>query len=271
MLIKRIISGAVFIAIIIAAVYVDWNVLLPFTLCGLIVTAFIALGLYEFFTMLENKGVNNYKYVGIGIGVILPLSVIFHFEPTKKWELLFIVAVLLFLILMQFRRRQSSGVVIDISTTLFGILYVSWFFTFLIKIIYLSYGMGLLVAVLMMTKLGDIGAYFIGSRFGRHLLLERISPKKTVEGSVAGLIFSVIGGLFCKPFLPFTYLHMGVMGLLCGGIGQLGDLSESLIKRDCQVKDSGKLIPGMGGILDEIDSLLFTAPAFYFYMSVILK
>jgi phosphatidate cytidylyltransferase len=131
--------------------------------------------------------------------------------------------------------------------------------------------MGLLVAVLMMTKLGDIGAYFIGSRFGRHLLLERISPKKTVEGSVAGLIFSVIGGLFCKPFLPFTYLHMGVMGLLCGGIGQLGDLSESLIKRDCQVKDSGKLIPGMGGILDEIDSLLFTAPAFYFYMSVILK
>jgi len=271
MLTKRLVSGAVLIAVIIAAVYVDWRALLPFTLCGLIVTVFIALGLYEFFTMLENKGVINYKYVGIGIGVILPLSVIFRFEPTKKWELLFIVAILLFLILMQFRRRQSSGVVIDISTTLFGILYVSWFFTFLIKIIYLPYGMGLLAAVLMMTKLGDIGAYFIGSKFGKHLLLPRISPKKTIEGSIAGLIFSAIGGMLCKQFLPFTYLHLAVIGLFCGAIGQLGDLSESLIKRDCQVKDSGKLIPGMGGILDEIDSLLFTAPAFYFYMSVVLK
>jgi phosphatidate cytidylyltransferase len=271
MLSKRLISGAVLIAIIISAIYIDWNAWLPFTVCGLIVTAFIALGLYEFFTMLENKGVHNYKYVGIGIGVILPLSVIFRFEPTKKWELLFIVAILLFLILMQFRRRENSGVVIDISTTLFGILYVSWFFTFLIKIIYLPYGMGLLAAVLTMTKLGDIGAYFIGSKFGKHPLLPRISPKKTVEGSVAGLFFSVVGALICRQLLPFSYLHIALIGLLCGALGQLGDLSESLIKRDCQVKDSGRLIPGMGGMLDEIDSLLFTAPAFYFYMSVVLR
>ncbi|MCX5711149.1 MAG: phosphatidate cytidylyltransferase [Candidatus Omnitrophica bacterium] len=268
---KRILSGAVLISIIAAALYIDWRALLPFSLCGVIITVFIALGLYEFFTMLEKKGVNIYKYVGIGIGVLIPLSMVSRFEPTKKWELLFIVLILLFLILMQFRRRQNSGVVIDISTTLFGILYVSWFFSFLIKIIYLPYGMGLLTAVLLMTKLGDIGAYFVGSRLGKNPLLPRISPKKTVEGSIGGLIFSVIGGLVCKPFLPFSYLHLAFLGLGCGIIGQLGDLSESLIKRDCQVKDSGNIIPGMGGILDEIDSILFTAPAFYFYMSVVLK
>jgi phosphatidate cytidylyltransferase len=121
----------------------------------------------------------------------------------------------------------------------------------------------------MITKLGDIGAYFIGARFGRHPLMPRISPKKTIEGAVAGLIFSVLGALICRPFLNFSYIHAVVLGIFFGAVGQLGDLSESLIKRDCQVKDSGKLLPGMGGILDEIDSLLFTAPLFYFYMSAI--
>jgi phosphatidate cytidylyltransferase len=92
-----------------------------------------------------------------------------------------------------------------------------------------------------------------------------------VEGSIGGLIFSVLGALAGNYFLNFSYLHIILLGLIFGIIGQLGDLSESLIKRDCEVKDSGKIIPGMGGILDEIDSLLFTAPVFYFYVSNILK
>jgi phosphatidate cytidylyltransferase len=136
MLIKRAISALTLIGIIIAAIYIDWHNLLKFTLCGLIVTLFIVIGLYEFFTMLEHKGINTYKYFGTGMGTILPLSIVFRFELTKGWELLFIALALLFLILMQFKRRNSSGVVVDISTTLFGILYVSWFFSFLIKIIY---------------------------------------------------------------------------------------------------------------------------------------
>lgn len=271
MLIKRFISSVILIAICAFAIYIDWNTLLNLSLCGLIISILIFLGLYEFFSMLEHKGISIYKYIGIGIGLILPLSVVFRFEPTKKWELSFIVLMLVFLILMQFRRRNSSGVTVGISTTLFGILYVSWFFSFLIKLIYLPQGIGLLISILLITKLGDIGAFLVGTSIGKRPLIPHISPKKTVEGAIGGLIFSVLGAFISKPFLNFSYFHLLILGVVFGILGQLGDLSESLIKRDCGLKDSGKLLPGIGGVLDEIDSLLFTAPAFYFYMSVVLK
>lgn len=275
MLSKRIISSIVLISLVIAAMLVDW-------ICGLVVTLFIIVGLYEFFTMLEHKGINIYKYVGIGMGALVPLSIVLRFEPTKSWELLFIVLLLFFLIVMQFRRRDSSGVVVGISTTIFGILYIAWFFSFLIKIRYLAHGLALLATILLITKLGDIGAYLVGVRFGKTPLIPHISPKKSVEGALGGLFFSLLAALVSQPFFPvfsgippvrenLSYLHLAILGICLGIIGQLGDLSESLIKRDCQVKDASNIIPGMGGLLDLMDSLLFTAPVFYFYMSVILR
>jgi len=129
-MLRRIICGIILIGIIFAVIFVDW-------ICAMAVTAFIGVGLYEFFSMLEKKGISIYKYFGMGVGLVIPLSILLRFELTKKWELLFLLLILLFLILMQFRRRQNSGVIIDISTTLFGILYVSWFFSFLIKIRFL--------------------------------------------------------------------------------------------------------------------------------------
>jgi len=261
---QRIISGAILVAIIVTAIFVKW-------FFNIAIILFIAMGLYEFFTMLEKRGINIYKYVGTAIGIIIPASIIFRFEATKGWELLFIISVLLFLFMMQFTRRQNSGVTVGISTTIFGILYISWCLSFLIKIRYLNNGIGLFVALMLITKLGDIGAYLVGSRFGRTPLIPRISPKKSVEGAIAGLAFSVLGALASKPLLGFDYLHLVIFGICLGVLGQLGDLSESLIKRDCEVKDSGNILPGMGGILDEIDSLLFTAPAFYFYISIISK
>ncbi len=264
MLLKRVISSTLLIGVTCAVIFSR-------LLCGLTVVLFIIGGLYEYFTMLERKGIKIYKYFGIGMGIIIPLSIMFRFEPTKSWELLFIVLALLFLILMQFKRRKNSGVIVDISTTLFGILYVSWFFSFLIKIRYLDAGLGFLAVLLLITKLGDIGAYLIGANFGKHPLIPRISPNKTVEGAFGGLFFSIIGALASKSFLGFGYLQLIFIGLGLGVLGQLGDLSESLLKRDCEVKDSGNLFPGMGGILDEIDSLLFAAPVFYFYLSAIVK
>ena len=270
MLAKRIISTIILTAIVYGVIYVDW-------LCSLAVTAFIAVGLYEFFTMLEAKHISIYKYFGIGMGVIIPLSILshnsttFHFVLTRKWELFFIVCALLFLIIMQFRRRENSGTIIGISTTIFGILYVSWLFSFMIKIRYLDGGWGLFLSVLLITKLGDIGAYLVGSRLGKTPLIPRISPHKSVEGSIGGILFSVLGALISKPFLNLSNMHLVWLGILFGVLAQLGDLSESLMKRDCNVKDSGKIFPGMGGMLDVIDSLLFTAPAFYCYMSLILR
>ena len=261
---KRIISFFLLTAMVTGVIFFDW-------LCGLVVTLFIIGGLYELFKMFEKKGISAYKYFGIGLGAVIPLSIMFRFELTKGWELLFILLALIFIILMQFKRRKNSGAVVDISTTIFAILYVSWFFSFLIKIRYLDGGLGLLAAILLITKSGDVGAYLIGSRFGKVPLLPIISPNKTVEGAIGGLLFSILFALACKPFFEFGYLSLFILGLSMGILSQLGDLSESLIKRDCAVKDSGSIFPGMGGVLDQIDSLLFTAPAFYFYMSVVLK
>ena len=233
--------------------------------------ALIVAGLFEFFSLIEKKGIHIYKYFGMAIGITIPLSVLFRFELTKGWELLFIVLALLTLFILQLVRQDNSQAVVGVSTTLFGILYVSWFLSFLIKIRYLPGGQGYLSAILLMTKSSDIGAYLIGSRFGRHRLIPWISPKKTIEGSIGGLLFGIIAALISKPFFGFSYVHMAILGLGIGVVAELGDLSESLIKRDCQVKDSGFLFPGMGGVLDLIDSLLFTAPVFYFYLSNVLK
>jgi len=228
------------------------------------------LGLYEFFTMLEKKGISIFKYFGIGMGAVIPASILFKFELTRGWELLFIVVALLFLIIMQFKRRENRGAVVGISTTIFGILYVAWFFSFLVRIRLLPGGTGYVIAVLMITKLGDIGAYLVGTRFGKTPLIPRISPKKSVEGAFGGLAFSILGAMLSKRLMPesFSFLHLALIGVCMGILAQLGDLSESLIKRDCDIKDSSSVIPGFGGILDTIDSLLFTAPVFYFYITL---
>jgi len=264
MLIKRIFSS---IFLIILASVAVFNIRV-FNFTIMLLTIF---GLYEFFTMLERKGISIYKYVGIGLGSFIPLSIMFQFELTKKWELFFIVLALLLVTMMQFKRRQSQGAIVGISTTLFGILYVSWFLSFIVKIRLLNNGVEFLAALLIIIKLGDIGAYLVGTRFGKTPLLPRISPKKSVEGSIGGLIFSVLGAILCKPMLPFSEGHLAFLGLGLGILAQLGDLSESLMKRDSQIKDSSTILPGMGGVLDLIDSLLFTAPVFYFYINIVLN
>ncbi len=235
-------------------------------------------GLYEFFYMIKKKGIPIYSYTGIFIGVLIPISIFTEFELTKNWELLFIVLALLLILLMQFARKDNHNAIVGISTTMFGILYVSWFFSFLIKIRSFLPGMEgvkLLAFILVVTKAGDIGALFIGSKFGKHPLLPKVSPNKSVEGAVGSFLFSIIAALLCHSFIPsslnFPLWYTAVIGAFFGGVGQLGDLSESLIKRDCNVKDSGKLLPGLGGILDVIYSLLFTAPTFYFYISSVLR
>jgi phosphatidate cytidylyltransferase len=268
---KRFLSSAIMIAIAAAAVINSWVFI--FVLSALIIG-----GLYEFFYLISKKGIPIYSYTGIAIGLSIPLSIFFKFEPTKGWELLFIVLVLLMIFVMQFMRKNNANAIVGISTTLFGVLYVSWLFSFLIKIRFLGHGdegMKLLAFLLLVTKSADIGALFIGSRFGKHPLIPRVSPNKTVEGLIGSVIFSMGTAMLFQQFIPerlnLSMVHIAFMGMFIGGIGQLGDLSESLIKRDCNVKDSGRLFPGLGGVLDIIDSLLFSAPTFYFYISSALR
>ena len=243
-----------------------------------VVVLLTAGGLYEFFYMVRKKDVPIYSYTGILIGVLIPVSIFTHFEPTKNWELLFIVIGFLLILFMQFARKDNRHAILGLSTTLFGVLYVAWFFSFLVKIRLMLpgiEGVKLLGFILLVTKSADIGALLIGSSFGKHPLLPKVSPNKSVEGTLGAVLMSACTALIFRSFLPSTldlpFWQIFFMGAFFGGLGQLGDLSESLIKRDCGVKDSGKFLPGMGGVLDIIDSLLFSAPAFYLYMSSTLN
>ncbi|MDE2027779.1 MAG: phosphatidate cytidylyltransferase, partial [Candidatus Omnitrophica bacterium] len=136
-------------------------------------------------------------------------------------------------------------------------------------------GVKLIAFILLVTKTADMGALVIGTNFGRHPLLPRVSPNKSIEGTVCGVLVSACVALIFRSFLPpsleLKLWKVFFMGAFFVGLGQLGDLYESLIKRDCGVKDSGKTLPAMGGVLDMIDSILFSAPAFYLYMSSVLN
>ncbi len=122
-------------------------------------------------------------------------------------------------------------------------------------------GRGGLMCVFLIVFMGDTGAYFAGRLFGKHKLYELISPKKTMEGALGGLIASIIGGwITSRWLLPMPLVSGLLLGALCGAVGQIGDLVESLFKRSTRTKDSGQLLPGHGGLLDRVDGVLFAAP-----------
>ncbi len=237
----------------------------------LTVVILISLGLYEFFTLIEKKGIPMYKYFGTIVGIVIPLSTYFRFELTKGWELLFLSLALFILFILQFSRRENTNAVPAISTTIFGIVYVAWLFSFMIKLRIMPYGLSLVGCLLLVTKGADIGAFLVGVKWGKHSLIPRISPNKTIEGTLGGILFGVLGAFASKSFLPdlplFSWANMLFLGISLSILGLLGDLSESLIKRDCETKDASHIFPGLGGVLDVIDSLLFTAPAMYFYIN----
>lgn len=131
-------------------------------------------------------------------------------------------------------------------------------------------GRSALLGCLAMVFFGDTGAYFAGKTFGRHKLYPLISPKKTVEGGVGGLLASMLGGwLFVRYLRPDAHVWHGLaLGAACGVFGQVGDFAESLFKRAANVKDSGQLLPGHGGLLDRVDGVLFAAPVMYAWLAL---
>ncbi len=184
--------------------------------------------------------------------------------PDGRWQMLWftacVIACLLYLFKIDERKLE------DAMATLMGIFYVvflSWHVTLAEQ----RPDYGILVWLIFLTAFGtDIMAYFSGYAFGKHKLCPKISPKKTIEGSVGGTLGSVIlCSLFGYFFAPELIVHCAVIGVLGGIISQFGDLSASIFKRKMGIKDYGNLIPGHGGILDRFDSVLFTAPLVYYY------
>ena len=175
----------------------------------------------------------------------------------------------------QIIKRDTKSALLTISAFFVGIIYIGWAFSrHLILIRAMTNGIGLIFLFIAIIWFGDTGAYAIGKLFGRHKLIPAISPGKTIEGAIGGLFFGTLGGIAIKyAFLSkvIALHHIIILGLLLGIIGQSSDLGESLLKRNADRKDSGNLIPGHGGILDRCDSMILTAPVFYYYLKYLLN
>ncbi|MBI4342506.1 MAG: phosphatidate cytidylyltransferase [Candidatus Omnitrophica bacterium] len=280
----RLASSVILVGLVLGTLFV-----FPLWTFALVVIGFVAAALYEFFTMVRHRGILVHRPLSIGLGVVFTGLVAWRslvepgLVPTPvmgpgataiswMWDI-FWPATIVIIFIRQFTRENTFEALGGLATTLFGLAYVAALFSYLfyIRTIDPTQGAWLVLYLILVTKMGDVGAYATGNLIGRHTLILRISPRKTVEGFVGAVLFSGLAGaagsrllgaqpIFGQSATPVLTLLLGVF---LGLIGQLGDLAESLLKRDCQVKDAGSLMPGLGGVLDVIDSLLFTAPLFY--------
>lgn len=262
---------------------IHWGVI-PFFL---LVLAGVIVSLLEFYHLMERRNYHPQKFLGVLGGFFLCLS-FFLFQGKLSGGLGgFVVTIFLFLILIDviFKKEIKFGVS-SVSVTFLGIFYISWLLSHLILLRDLRpHGKGLIYLLFITTWCVDTGAYWVGTKFGRHKLSRLISPNKTWEGAISGLLTG-IGVVFgCRALLGlqfFTRLNLDlnfitpigclITGLLLGIGGQVGDLAESLFKRNAGVKDSGNLFPGgHGGMLDKVDSLMFNAPLLYYYIQLFLR
>jgi phosphatidate cytidylyltransferase len=228
--------------------------------------------LIEFCRLFELIRLTGQIVVVISSGVLFCLSAEFCWDV----ELALIFALFVAFVSQIFQGRVE-GAFFSVTISLTGAIYIGWGFGYhLILIRHLTdvadkpVGSELIFFLIAIIWCGDIAAYLFGKRFGRHKLIPQISPGKTIEGTVVGLGFGTLGGLVIWYILLQDILklaHVPILGLLLGGISQISDLSESVIKRNAGVKDSGSLIPGHGGLLDRCDSLIFSAPALYYYFT----
>jgi phosphatidate cytidylyltransferase len=173
---------------------------------------------------------------------------------------------------LQLFKNDISGSIITTGITSFGLIYIGWFLAHLAALRNLPSGKGYVFTLLAITWLTDSGAYAAGTLFGKHKLPMKASPNKSYEGLIGACAGSFIGVIIAKLMFvkTLTITHMIALAIVMFMAGQLGDLSESLLKRDAKVKDTDSSIPGHGGVLDRFDSLLFTAPAMFYYIKLFL-
>ena len=278
-----------------ASTIVLWTVALLIIFSGYELAFFALIGtvgmiaLWEFYGMLDHKGLPNFKITAMISGAVMLIGSFYYFGkwgPARSYD--FELAVLLFFLLTVFTRQMFTGLRDDeplrtMAYTLFGLLYVLWLYNFITKIVYVTprapdgavTGQFYVFYCIAITKFSDMGAYLTGSAIGKHPLVPHISPKKTWEGFFGALAFSLLASVGLFALMPghlsvLTWTHAVVLGLLLGFAAVIGDLAESIVKRSTGVKDSGNMLPGIGGALDLVDSLLFTAPLLFFYLRLVI-
>jgi len=241
-----------------------------------LVISLVFLGMHEFYNLAIQKVTNPEKIIGISTGVTVCLMM--YFGQVHHLWILFISAFLALITVELF--RNEVGPLLNVSTTFAGIFYIGATFGCLILIrelpnlVDVKYILGGYFVILTFLSIWvcDSAAYILGARFGKHKLFERVSPNKTVEGTVFGFLFALLTAFLCHLFFlkEVPLIHLLAVGAICGSFGQVSDLIESLFKRDARVKDSSDIIPGHGGILDRFDSEIVVAPLVYFYLKFIV-
>ncbi len=260
---QRVLSALVLIPPIFVAVWFGG----PFYYLVLAVVA--ALGALEFFGI---RGLSyRHPLTLFGLLCVLLLIVSAHYRDPETFEDLYTApilagAVALSFIWLLFRPRVENAF-INWMWTLAGIIYIGWMLSHFIPLRALDDGREWVLFLLFATFATDTAAFFCGRTWGRRLLAPVISPGKTWEGAIGGLLAAIAASLILATILslPIPYWQVIILGGLIGIFAQLGDLSESLLKRSAGVKESGTLIPGHGGILDRLDSIVFTVVIVYYY------
>ncbi|MEA3369163.1 MAG: phosphatidate cytidylyltransferase [Candidatus Ratteibacteria bacterium] len=256
----RLLTALLFLPVLFWWIYWRWE--WPFLV---LVTTMVLLGMREYFKMMRQKGISCNYILGYLAAALMPLVF-------KKGELIYpgllLTAMCMAVLIRQiFIKSDIPAVIQTVSATFLGIVYVGWMPAHLLALKSLPDGNNLVFFVFAVTWLGDALAYFVGSLFGRHKLIASISPNKTVEGTIAGVLGSILAAfLFFEIFkLPLEHrLFYLTAGFIVGVVAVFGDLSESLLKRSTRIKDASTIIPGHGGILDRFDSIFFTAPVMYY-------
>jgi phosphatidate cytidylyltransferase len=244
-------------------------------------------GLLEFYNMAERRGIACFKYCGLAGTVLLMVGTFLnlngqlglHNSPARvnDFETGFLILFVLGLCVRQFVSRANTTGIASISATLFGLMYVPWLLDFVQKINFFPNvkGQYYLLYFVLITKFSDTGAYAVGSLIGRHKMIPRISPGKTWEGFGGAIVVSTGASLafayLAREKIPaLTAFHAVILGVVLSCTAVIGDLIESLFKREAGLKDSGKFFPGIGGMLDLLDSVLFNAPIMYLYLRHVL-
>jgi len=229
------------------------------------VSLFSAIGISEFYRMALPE-----RSVELPLAAVAGSALIFI--PLAGNDKLALAAVgLLFLgfsLLFLFRVRSIDTAAREVAFALLAFIYIPFLLMHLVQLRQTTFGIQWLLVIMLIVMTNDSAAYYTGSAFGKHRLYPLVSPKKSVEGAVGGLIGSICGTMLAKfTFFPqLTFFDAAATALVVGVVGQAGDLFESLLKRSFGVKDSGDIIPGHGGVLDRLDSILFAAPITYYYV-----
>jgi phosphatidate cytidylyltransferase len=288
---RRLVSSVVLWAMVVTALF-SRNKLVSDYLFLVVMVFLAATGLAEFYGLVEKRNLVCFKGWGIFSGMLLMAGTFLHLtghigtrgSPARvnDFETSFIILFVLGLCLRQFFSRENTSGILAISTTLFGLMYVPWLLNFIQKIQFFAFapplegtGKWYVLYFILVTKASDTGAYSVGSLIGRHKMIPRISPGKTWEGFAGAILVSTAASLtfvhfFGDKLAGMSRTHALVLGVILGVCAVVGDLIESLFKREAGAKDSGHFFPGIGGILDLLDSLLFNAPIMYLYLRHVL-